>query len=126
MTLSQSLNDHLPIGWQCTAVINRFNYNDWEVTIKDEEDHYIMCASLSVEEAFVIANLKIQDRDYWKPSQREIEVAQVTSILSSETGSKLRNFIASNFGKSIDPVVIPPLKLPRPSFAPPSSPTTKA
>ncbi len=117
MTLSQSLNDHLPIGWRCTHVIYLGLANDdgaacWEVITGDDE-HCVTTTGDTIEDALLSASAKIHAEKYsgkidWLANKLTLNDRPEMSLTLASLG------------------LSQPLKLPRPSFAPPSSPATKA
>ncbi len=62
MTLSQSLNDHLPIGWRFTLVLC-LAADDWQINATNDE-YVVVATGSSIEDALAQASIKIHEEKY--------------------------------------------------------------
>lgn len=112
MTLAQSLNDHLPIGWRFTICLCLAD-DDWQINATNDE-YVVVATGLTIEDALAQASTKIHEEKY---AGRLNWLAHKST---DEQRTAMSGISLASLGLS------QPLKLPRPSFAPPSSPATKA
>lgn len=103
MTLSQSLNDHLPIGWRFTLVLCLAD-DDWQINATNDE-YVVVATGSSIEDALAQASIKIHEEKYagrlnWLSYKYETD--------KDKLGKAIVNISLSSLGLS------QPLKLPRP------------
>jgi|HubBroStandDraft_6_1064221.scaffolds.fasta_scaffold02348_6 hypothetical protein len=62
MTLAQSINDHLPIGWHFTICLCLAD-DDWQINATNDE-YVVVATGASIEDALVAACNKIDAEKY--------------------------------------------------------------